>query len=730
MSEALISRATDISKKADLNHKHLSDSIISETSVLGKLSTFVAQPNRISSSGGVYKNGIYFFPNAGGNSYSYVAESDFESGVFTSILVDSINRNIFLTDNTESETEIYMVSGMQNSGSPNTSMVYTIDTNNPSIFKGLTFPNTDSNPYAIKCFKENVILFMNGGDIFVSSDKCQSWSKIINFKKDLNIDVSSGGRNILVSDDTLYICGFKNDTYPNYESHVIYTKDLSDWKSASCPDISRFNNIVKFNDIFVLSTGTANKLITTKDFESFSIIEGVPSNFVQSTGKTLYAMNQDNLKIMKSTKDLREWISYELTSNYPSVNYIFGYVGKYIVVNDQSDVKPINYLMDYTEVRPLTISQGGTNATTAEIARKNLEVPINKTITNQMTDFNDYTEVGFYSLYNPLYNVPDTNMSGNYSYSLIVLHGIFKNGTYDVDQIAVSQNGDIYVRHYSRSFGTWYSWQRLNNTNVKPLEIIKGGTGASSSEKARVNLDVYSKIEVDSKLNSTNNTMNIYVESSGNDQSGDGSQENPYASISKAISIIPKNINHAVVIHIGQGTFEMPINSITGFNGSGDFAIVGQDTITESKTIISNKLRFGYNTIRKIWLGNMTFQYSNSTTTFDDIVDITGIIEFNTLTFKGTQSNILQAPLKIYNVPNAVIESCKFDYADNAIALIGTTRGYVNNCTVNNCNYAVATFSGAMAILRSAILGNTNNVYKQADSGSSIVYPNGSFSEF
>lgn len=135
-----------------------------------------------------------------------------------------------------------------------------------------------------------------------------------------------------------------------------------------------------------------------------------------------------------------------------------------------------------------SIDNGGTGATTADDARINLEVPANKTINQQMTDFNSYTEVGFYSLHNPLYNVPDTSMSGNYSYSLIVAHGVFKNGTNDIDQIAVSENGDMYLRHYSRSFNTWYSWQRINNTSVKPLEVTKGGTGANNTSSARENL--------------------------------------------------------------------------------------------------------------------------------------------------------------------------------------------------------------------------------------------------
>ncbi len=138
----------------------------------------------------------------------------------------------------------------------------------------------------------------------------------------------------------------------------------------------------------------------------------------------------------------------------------------------------------------ISVENGGTGAANADDARMNLEVPANKTINQQMTDFNDYTEVGFYSLYNPLYNVPDTSMSGNYSYSLVVAHGVFKNGTYDIDQIAVSENGDMYLRHHSRSFNTWYSWQRINNTNANPLEINRGGTNANSAEQARRNLNV------------------------------------------------------------------------------------------------------------------------------------------------------------------------------------------------------------------------------------------------
>ncbi len=175
------------------------------------------------------------------------------------------------------------------------------------------------------------------------------------------------------------------------------------------------------------------------------------------------------------------------------------------------------YVCDDSYVPPqdslVTIEHGGTSGKTAEEARTNLDIYSKsevddkvgntlsfKTINQYGTDFNDYKEVGFYSIYNPLYNVPDTSMSGNYSYSLIVNKGQFKNNTYDIDQIAVSQNGDMYIRHYTRDFSIWESWIRISNTNSKPLEVGRGGTGANNASEARINLDVYSKNEVDSLI--------------------------------------------------------------------------------------------------------------------------------------------------------------------------------------------------------------------------------------
>jgi hypothetical protein len=132
------------------------------------------------------------------------------------------------------------------------------------------------------------------------------------------------------------------------------------------------------------------------------------------------------------------------------------------------------YICDDPYVPPsetlVTIDHGGTSATTAEEARANLDTyskeEVDSKIGNEITftegtstDFNDYTEVGFYSLTNPDANVPDTSWSGNYSYSLIVAKGRKRTTNYDLDQYAISENGDLYIRHFSGNGSFWDSWK-------------------------------------------------------------------------------------------------------------------------------------------------------------------------------------------------------------------------------------------------------------------------------
>lgn len=68
----------------------------------------------------------------------------------------------------------------------------------------------------------------------------------------------------------------------------------------------------------------------------------------------------------------------------------------------------------------------------------------------------------------------------------------------------------------------------------------------------------------------------IYVSTSGNDSSGNGSQNQPYRTIGKALSVLPKNLNGmTVTISIGTGTYAEDVvvdgfsNGVLDFTGSG-----------------------------------------------------------------------------------------------------------------------------------------------------------------
>lgn len=84
----------------------------------------------------------------------------------------------------------------------------------------------------------------------------------------------------------------------------------------------------------------------------------------------------------------------------------------------------------------------------------------------------------------------------------------------------------------------------------------------------------------------------VYVSTAGSDSLGDGSQANPYATISKAISTIPVNLNgYTARIYIAAGTYTENVtvqnfgNGIIGFSGnSGDVVTIsGEFRITNVK---------------------------------------------------------------------------------------------------------------------------------------------------
>lgn len=60
----------------------------------------------------------------------------------------------------------------------------------------------------------------------------------------------------------------------------------------------------------------------------------------------------------------------------------------------------------------------------------------------------------------------------------------------------------------------------------------------------------------------------LFVDTSGNDTTGDGTSAAPYATITKALSMIPKNLNGKIaVIEVAAGTYNESV-TIKGFTGT------------------------------------------------------------------------------------------------------------------------------------------------------------------
>lgn len=81
----------------------------------------------------------------------------------------------------------------------------------------------------------------------------------------------------------------------------------------------------------------------------------------------------------------------------------------------------------------------------------------------------------------------------------------------------------------------------------------------------------------------------IYVSTTGSDTAGTGAQSAPYATIRKALSTFPRNLNgYTAVIHIAAGTYAEAVN-ITGYgNGVLRFSGVAGDVVNISGLTISN----------------------------------------------------------------------------------------------------------------------------------------------
>lgn len=118
-------------------------------------------------------------------------------------------------------------------------------------------------------------------------------------------------------------------------------------------------------------------------------------------------------------------------------------------------------------------------------------------------------------------------------------------------------------------------------------------------EGTPINAALFNSIAADQGLASA---QTVYVSTSGSDTLGDGSSTNPYATITKALSTLPKNLNgHDVTINAATGTYNADV-SVSGFFGgniilsgaSGGSLTIKSLTVTDGASLhISSNISIG-----------------------------------------------------------------------------------------------------------------------------------------
>lgn len=98
----------------------------------------------------------------------------------------------------------------------------------------------------------------------------------------------------------------------------------------------------------------------------------------------------------------------------------------------------------------------------------------------------------------------------------------------------------------------------------------------------------------------TGSTMRLYVATTGSDTNDGLSSTAPFATIAKAISVIPYIVNHTVNINVAGGTYNEYVN-ISGFCGKGQINIIGDTTTTVSIINLTS-----YNVAVGLYISNLT----------------------------------------------------------------------------------------------------------------------------
>lgn len=197
-----------------------------------------------------------------------------------------------------------------------------------------------------------------------------------------------------------------------------------------------------------------------------------------------------------------------------------------------------------TDIIP--ISLGGTGKTTpAEALAALFGFSNHATKVLSGGNLNSCTSVGMYTYSSgdaaSISNVPEANSQSTLFTIPRLLN--YQSNPANITQVVISVNARVYIRTLADN--VWSSWTELYGGIGSIVPVAKGGTGQTSINGILTNWGIQ-----------VTSNMAIYISPSGNDTSGTGASATPYKTLTKALSVVPKNTSgKSITIYIAPGTY-------------------------------------------------------------------------------------------------------------------------------------------------------------------------------
>ena len=212
--------------------------------------------------------------------------------------------------------------------------------------------------------------------------------------------------------------------------------------------------------------------------------------------------------------------------------------------------------------------------------------------------------------------------------------------------------------------------------NSDTLAVYKSGVGLKTIKKANLLKDTYTKAEADNRFaEKLTRDITVYVATTGNDSTGDGSELKPYKTINYALSRIPKNLNgFTATVNVAEGTYKEDVRI--------------SDTIGNIHIFATNV------SVNTIYINNCSYVYVKGITVL--------------------KQHERSAPV-IINNSNVSIDDCIAKTTSQTNITIHRSLVDIKNTTTGNATYAnIYGVWSLVSVEYSTFTGNSTNINSQS----------------